>query len=183
MKDASSDFKSFRSSKNNAFPHQKTKNGFTSTRLNNRYYTTIPAAGINASISDMGQFLIAITQKVDTLFSKEAREIVFEPQVKSILKRSYYRNWGKIKSKQYAIGWRIIDYKDRKIAQHGGYVSGYQSEIAICEEEEIGIAILTNSPNSHFSEGVPTFLNLFFEYKNTLNQEKNVQEIALESKP
>jgi len=170
MNDASIDFESFENNKNKAFPHQKTEKGFTSTRLNNRYYITAPAAGVNASISDMGQFLIAISGKDDNLFSKSAREIVFKPQVETPLKRTYYRHWDKIDSKQYAIGWRIISYKGHTLAHHGGYVSGYQSEIAVCEDEELGIAILTNSPNSNFTSIVPTFLNLFFEFKNKPEQ-------------
>jgi beta-lactamase class C len=181
MKNASTDFKSFRTSNNKAFPHAKTKSGFKSTRLNNRYYSTIPAAGINASISDMGNFLVAITQKEDTLFSKKEREIVFTPVVNSVLKRSYYRHWGKIKSKQYALGWRIVDYKGYQIAQHGGYISGYQSEIAICEQEEIGIAVLTNSPNSNFSMIVPGFLNLYFDHKNKLKMENIVSDTVSET--
>ncbi len=168
MKNASSDFESFQNNENKAFPHVKNNKGFASVPLNDRYYVTVPAAGINASISDMGQFLIAISGKDDDLFSRNAREIVFAPQVETALKRSYYLNWDKIDSKHYAIGWRIINYKDRKIAHHGGYVSGYQAEIAICEAEEVGIAILTNSPNSFFSEGIPTFFNLFIKHKNQI---------------
>lgn len=183
MKNASTDFESFQKNENKAFPHQKAENGFNAVRLNDRYYTTAPAAGVNASISDMGKFLIAISQKDDHLFSKKAREIVFTPQVESLLKRSYYRNWGAIGPKHYAIGWRIINYENHTIAHHSGYVAGYQSEIAVCEEEEIGIAILTNSPNSNFSEGVPAFLKLFFVYKNKLKQQNNNTENAPVSKP
>ncbi len=171
MKNASADFESFEKNENKAFPHQKTEKGYSAIRLNNRYYITAPAAGINASISDMGQFLIAVSAKDDNLLSNGAREIIFTPQIETPLRRTYYRNWDKIESKQYAIGWRIVNYKNHKVANHGGYVSGYQSEIAVCEEEELGIAILTNSPNSYFSEGVPAFLSLFFDYKNKLKQE------------
>ncbi len=165
MKNASTDFESFQNNENKAFPHVKNDNGFVPARLNDRYYVTVPAAGINASISDMGQFLIAISSKDDDLFSNQSREVVFTPQIETVLKRTYYRNWDKIDSKHYAIGWRIINYKDHKIAQHSGYVLGYQAEIAICEEEEVGIAVLSNSPNSYFSESVPKFFNLFFEHK------------------
>jgi beta-lactamase class C len=172
MKNATTDFESFQNNENKAFPHQKSENGYFPIKLNNRYYVTAPAAGVNASIADLGQFLIAISGKEDNLFSNEARKIVFTPQIESHLKTSYYKNWDKIESKHYAIGWRIIDYKDHTIAHHGGYVLGYQSEIAVCEEEEVGIAILTNSPNSFFSLDVPTFFNLFFEHKNKLAQEK-----------
>ena len=182
MKNASTDFESFQKNENKACPHQKTANGFASVGLNDRYYSTAPAAGVNASISDMGRFLVAVSQKDSTLFSKEARKIVFKPQVESLLKRSYYHNWGQIGPKYYAIGWRIINYKDHTIAHHSGYVAGYQSEIAVCEEEEIGIAVLSNSPNSYFSETVPTFLKLFFEFKNKQKQERMAEQSAQISK-
>jgi beta-lactamase class C len=181
MKNASIDFESFQNNKNKAYPHQKNEKGFSPIKLNDRYYITAPAAGVNASISDLGQFLIAVSAKDDDLFSKEVREIVFAPQVESPLQRSYYRNWDKIESKQYAIGWRIVNYKNHTIAQHGGYVSGYQSEIAVCEEDEIGIAVLTNSPNSYFSGTVPAFFNLFFEFKNKQAIEKTISEKIPES--
>jgi beta-lactamase class C len=183
MTNASADFESFERNENKAFPHQKTEKGYSAVRLNDRYYSTAPAAGINASISDMGQFLIAVSTKDDNLLSEKARKIIFTPQVETPLRRTYYRNWDNIDSKQYAIGWRIVNYKDHIVANHGGYVSGYQSEIAICEEEELGIVILTNSPNSYFSEGVPTFLNLFFDFKNKLKLENNTSEKNQVSNP
>ncbi|HRX10460.1 MAG TPA: serine hydrolase domain-containing protein [Draconibacterium sp.] len=183
MKNASSDFESFQHNENKAFPHQKTESGFAVMNLNDRYYITVPAAGINASISDLAQFLIAISNKNDDLFSNEARKIVFTPQIETPLKRTYYKNWDKIDSKQYGIGWRIIKYKNHTIVNHGGYVSGYQSEIAVCEEDEIGIAVLTNSPNSYFSMAVPTFFNLYFEFKNKQKSENTAVEHSPLSKP
>ncbi len=183
MKNASSDFESFQRNENKAFPHQKTESGFAALNLNDRYYITTPAAGINASISDLAHFLIAISDKNDDHFSNEARKIVFTPQIETPLKRTYYKNWDKIDSKQYGIGWRIIKYKNHTIVNHGGYVSGYQSEIAVCEEDEIGIAVLTNSPNSYFSMAVPTFFNLYFEFKNTQKSENTVLEHSPLSKP
>ena len=166
MEDASIDFKSFNQNENKAYPHQAGENGFMPANLSKRYYVTAPAAGVSASISDMGKFLIAILEKGDRLFPQKAREVVFTPQVETPLKRSYYKDWDNIESKHYAIGWRIINYKNRKIAHHGGYISGYQSEIAICEDEDIGIAVLTNSPNNFFGENVHSFFKLFIEYKN-----------------
>lgn len=183
MKDASVDFESFKNNDNKAFPHQKTDNGFAALKLNDRYYITAPAAGVNASISDLAHFLIAISKKDDELFSNEARKIVFSPQIETPLKRSYYTHWDKIDSKHYGIGWRIIKYKDHTIANHGGYVSGYQSEIAVCEDEEIGIAVLTNSPNSNFSMLVPTFFNLIFDFKTKQEAENIVSEHSSLSKP
>ncbi|MCA1760695.1 MAG: beta-lactamase family protein, partial [Bacteroidales bacterium] len=49
MNDASTGFESFRNNENKAMPHS----GATPIKMNDRYYNTAPAAGVNASISDM----------------------------------------------------------------------------------------------------------------------------------
>ncbi|NOR74923.1 MAG: serine hydrolase, partial [Draconibacterium sp.] len=136
---------------------------------NNRYYSTGPAAGINASISDMSKFLLTLLDAESSIINDAVRKLIFTPQVQSPLKRNYLQRWDRVDSKHYSIGWRIIGYKDRKIAYHGGYVQGYRAEIALCEDEEIGIAFLSNSPNSTGSKTIPTFLNLLFELKDKEN--------------
>jgi len=174
MNDASTGFKAFKENKNKAYPHvNRGHNHFSPMRLNDRYYNTTPAAGINASISDLGQFLINLTDPNSKAISENAREKVFTPQVKSLLSRAYFRSWGKgIQSKQYSIGWRIVDYKGHRVAYHGGFVSGYKAEIALCEEEEIGIALLCNSPSNETAKNIPTFLNLLFQEKERLALEE-----------
>ena len=164
MKNASLDFESFENNPNKAFPHQQTEKSFKTLKLNNRYYETAPAAGVNASISDMGQFLLAISSDDDDLFPKAARQITFTPQIESPLKRSYYRNWGALGTKYYALGWRVIQFKGHTIAHHAGYVSGYQSEIAVCPDYETGIAVLTNSPNNMFSTNIHAYLSMLTDY-------------------
>ncbi|WP_346854681.1 serine hydrolase domain-containing protein [uncultured Draconibacterium sp.] len=178
MTNASTGFEAFKNNENKAYPHyNRGHNHYSPMRLNDRYYNTTPAAGINASISDLGQLLMALTDENSKVISADARETIFTPQVKSPLKRTYFRSWGRgIQSKQYSIGWRIVDYKGRKVAYHGGYVLGYKAEIALCEEEEIGIALLTNSPNSSSAQNIPAFLNMLFQEKDKLaleNKTKN----------
>ncbi len=175
MHDASTGFEAFKNNENKAYPHyNRGNNRFSPMRLNDRYYNTTPAAGVNASIADLGQFLITLTDDKSEVLSDNARETIFTPQVKSPLKRTYFRSWGRgIQSKEYSIGWRIVDYKGRKVAYHGGYVLGYKAEIALCEEEEIGIAILCNSPNSATAKNIPTFLNMLFQEKDKLAIKSN----------
>jgi beta-lactamase class C len=165
MNDASADFQSFKNSDNIAFPHSGAHRHYRALRLNDRYYNTAPAAGVNASISDMAHFLLALLNKENSVVDNEIRETVFTPQVDSHLSRRYLTRWDKVDSKQYAIGWRIIGYKGRKVAYHGGYVQGYRAEIALCEKEDVGIVFLCNSPNSISAKSIPDFLNLFFEFK------------------
>lgn len=167
MTDASTDFLSFKNNPNKAFPHAKGASGYWPQRLNDRYYSTAPAAGINASISDMSNFLLALLKKNDPVLTEDLHRAVFTPQVVSHLSPRYLRNWNRVESKHYAIGWRIVGYKGRKVAYHGGYVNGYKAEIALCENEKTGIIFLTNSPNSLATQTVPRYLDLLFEFQDT----------------
>lgn len=165
MNDASADFESFKNNSNKAWPHWG--NGSRkSLPLNDRYYNTAPAAGVNASISDMANFLLALLNENQPLLEEEIQQTLFQPQVTSPLSRGYFKYWENVGRKKYGLGWRIVDYKDRTVAYHGGYVHGYKAEIALCKQEDIGIVYLTNSPNSVASQSVPEFLNRFFEFKN-----------------
>lgn len=165
MYNATTDYKSFESNENKAYPHYAVaKNRYRTMRLNDRYYTTAPAAGVNASISDMAHFLLALANENDNHLNKKVHQTVFSPQVNSPLSRSYFRYWDRVDSKQYGIGWRLVGYKGRQVAYHGGYVNGYKAEIAFCEDENVGIVFLTNSPSTAARKSVPEFLNLLFKF-------------------
>ncbi len=165
MYDASTDFQTFQHNKNIAYPHTAiAKNRFRALHLNDRYYSTAPAAGVNASISDMSNFLLALLNNNDHTINENVHQAVFTPQVTSPLNHRYFRFWDHVDSKQYAIGWRIVGYKGRQVAYHGGYVNGYKAEIAYCKDDDIGIVYLSNSPNAVASQTVPEFLNLLFEF-------------------
>ena len=155
--------------KNKAYPHYGSNGRFRTLRLNNRYYSTMPAAGINASISDLAHFMLTLLDTTSTLVNNNVRNLVFTPQVASPLNSSYFKNWNHVKSKQYAIGWRKVSYKNRDVAYHGGYVQGYRAEIAVCFDENVGIAFLSNSPNTMGTKTVPEFLDLLFEQKDRGN--------------
>jgi beta-lactamase class C len=165
MNDASTTFESFRDNPNKAYPHRGGNGVYRTLPLNNRYYSTAPAAGVNASISDMARFLLALLNENNPLLEEEIQHVVFQPRIVSPLSRGYFRYWDQVKSKKYALGWRVVDYKGRNIACHGGYVNGYKAEIALCKQENIGIVFLSNSPNSVASQSIPEFLNSFFRYK------------------
>jgi beta-lactamase class C len=165
MENASTGFRAFEASNNKAFPHYGSNGNYQTLKLNNRYYSTIPAAGVNASISDLAQFLMVLLNKDSEIVNNHVREIVFTPQVNSPLSRNYFRHWKNVKSKQYAIGWRTVEYGNRNVAYHGGYVQGYRAEIALCFDENVGIAFLSNSPNSIGTKSVPAFLDLIFAQK------------------
>lgn len=165
MEDASTDFLSFKNNPNKAYPHRGGNGIYRTIPLNDRYYSTAPAAGVNASINDMARFLVALLDENNTIIQPETLQSVFEPQVNSYLSRGYYKYWEQVKNKKYALGWRMVDYKERQIAYHGGYVNGYKAELAVSLHDKIGIVYLSNSPNAVASQSIPVFLNYFIDYK------------------
>jgi beta-lactamase class C len=168
MEDASTDFESFKNNPNKAIPHRGANGVYRTLPLNNRYYITAPAAGVNASIADMSQFLMALLDDENPLLDESIFGKIFEPQVVSNLSSGYFRYWDQVQTKRYALGWRMVDYKGRIIAYHGGYVHGYKAEIAISKHDNIGIVYLTNSPNVVASQSIPMFLNSLIRYKDNL---------------
>ena len=162
MEHASAGLEAFRKNSNRAMPHGRTGNSYRTLPLNDRYYNTNPAAGINASISDMGRFLTALTANDSSLLPPAVPDTVLSPQIISPLRWIYLRHWTGVESKYYGLGWRIIGYKGRQIAYHGGYLRGYRAEIAVCREEGLGIAYLSNAPGRVGSEVVPALLDMWF---------------------
>jgi len=148
---------------NLAYPHVRTRNGYVALNPHEGYYNVMPAAGVNASISDMEQWLLALLgQKPemmpDTVLSSLSTPLIYTP-----LKWRYTRYWKPFRDRYYSLGWRIYKYQGRKIVYHGGYIRGYRAEIAFCPQENVGIAFLQNSPNGLASRCVPAFFDLFLE--------------------
>ncbi len=183
MRDASANPTVFIRKKSNiAHPHYYSNGKAISLPPNTGYYNLKPAAGINASISDMSKWLMALLGNNPDVLDTSILNHITSPVIHSPLKWRYLRNWDPIESKYYSLGWRIYIYKGRKIIYHGGYVTGYRAEIAFCPEENLGIAFLQNSPNKLASKCVPQFFNLWFEFSDsTLSDTSRNHEIMLPS--
>lgn len=166
MQHASTGFKEFKSNKNKALPHRRKNGKFKVQPINDRYYNTLPAAGVNASISDMAQYLLTLLGNDSIALSRNSIELIFTPQIRSYVRWKYFRHWEDVEEVHYALGWRIVEKEDKAIAYHGGFVNGYRAEIALCQGENLGIVFLTNSPSSVASESIPLFFRVYFESLN-----------------
>jgi beta-lactamase class C len=147
---------------NMAFPHVRGSGGYFAMDPHLGYYNVLPAAGINASISDMEQWLLALLGHKPGDFPDTVRSLLEEPVIYTPLRYQYTRYWKPFRERYYSLGWRIYFYGGRKIMYHGGYIRGYRAEIAYCPEEDVGIAFLQNSPNNLASQVVPHFFDLWF---------------------
>ncbi|MCK5134319.1 MAG: beta-lactamase family protein [Bacteroidales bacterium] len=150
---------------NMAYPHMKTKDGYVPLKPHQGYYNVMPAAGVNASIADMGQWLLALLGNGPGKLPDEVCSMLATPVIYTPLKSRYTRNWKPFRERYYSLGWRIYRYQGREIVYHGGYIRGYRAEIGYCPEEKVGIAFLQNSPNGLASKSVPAFFDLFFEHE------------------
>ena len=163
MRDASTGYRGLVWNRNVAFPHDRINGEYHPRPLNTGYYNLLPAAGVNASIDDMGKWLAALLGFVPKKLDTAVINLITTPQVYTPLKRNYTRYWDPIEARYYSFGWRIFDYKGKRILYHGGYVRGYRAEIAFCPEENTGIVFLLNSPNRLASQVVPAFFNMYLE--------------------
>lgn len=157
---------------NMAYPHEKGKDAYCARRPHEGYYNVMPAAGVNASIQDMSQWLLALLGYKPGLFSEAAITGISTPEIYTPLKARYTRNWQPFKGRYYSLGWRIYYYRGRKIIYHGGYIRGYRAEIGFCPEEGLGIAFLQNSPNGLASKCVPAFFDRCFDASDPGNSEE-----------
>jgi beta-lactamase class C len=147
-----------------AFPHVRGSSGYIPLDPHQGYYNVLPAAGVNASISDLGQWLLALLGHQPAVFPDTVCRILSEPVIYTPLKSRYTRYWKPFRERYYSLGWRIYIYRGRKIVYHGGYIRGYRAEIGFCPEEDVGIAFLQNSPNNLASKSVPRFFDLYFDF-------------------
>lgn len=165
MKHASSDYLTIATDTNVAKPHiQYGALKWKPLKLNDRYYSVGPASGINASISDMTQWLMALMGNYPDLISAETLEEVFKPQIVTQIKRNYRNNWNNLGELYYGLGWRIFEYEGRTIVYHGGYVKGYRAEMAFDCKEKTGIVVLFNSPCKLSNMCIPRFFDLYYHF-------------------
>jgi len=181
MRDASIDYKSMMANENKAYPNYARFSGWASGRISSTYYNVPSAGGINASISDMANYMIALTGHRPEVISQQVLDEIFEPQTRTNIRWKYFSRWKDYKNSHYGYGWRVVQNGNDKIAYHGGYVNGYRSQLAINTDEDIGICVLSNSPSSFSSKLVPQFLKLYDEYKELIRREEDNQIEILES--
>ena len=164
MKNASTGFVAMDTSLNVAYPHRPNGPGYHRVSLESDWYTVAPAAGHNASITDMGEWLQVLMGNRPEIIADSTLETIFTPYVPVSKWENNLRSWRKgISTSWYGFGWRVMDYYDQRIVYHGGYVNSYRTEIAFDRERKIGLVILTNSPSSFMANVIPTFFDLYRE--------------------
>ncbi|MGX9417927.1 serine hydrolase domain-containing protein [Vibrio sp. WJH972] len=148
MNDASLGMEAFLSNSNHATPHVRGKKRWYSREVEEDYYRVLPAAGVNASINDMAQWLKAQLGEYPEVISPAVLETVSTPRIetKREMTRKHWRK--KLQRTDYGMGWRIFDYGGEELIYHNGWVTGFSAELAYSKKHDIGIALLINGESS-----------------------------------
>lgn len=173
MHTASSTYTAIKKNDNVALPHEYNhySNKYKVTKIHENYYNVAAAGGINASISDMGEYLKVLLGYRPDIISKESISDIFNPIICTSDKDTYVNLWDGVTDSYYAMGWRVLDYRGRRIMYHGGNVNQYKTQLLIDPDNKIGVCVLFNGPNPFNGPVIPTFLNYYDFYKEIgLNQ-------------
>lgn len=161
MDNASMSYNDIIHNANVARPHLMRHGRWWPTSIKDTYYNVAPAGGVNASISDMAHFMVAMLGEKEQVITSETLNQLFVPEVKAPSKNRNYGRSQHLSSSYYGLGWRVLHYPNDTLIYHGGYVAGYRSEIAINPKYKIAVCLLANAPGSVADKGIPTFFNLF----------------------
>lgn len=160
MNDASYGLEGIQASTRWAKPHVRAGGGWTSLMPKPTYYRLAPAAGVNASISDMAQWLVAQTgHRPDVLpapllATLQAPIVGTPPEMRN---SSWRRD--RLDAAGYGLGWRVYDYAGERVVFHGGAVQGYRGLMALIPGRDFGMVVLWNSESSLPSGMLPTILD------------------------
>ncbi|WDE03181.1 beta-lactamase family protein [Thalassomonas viridans] len=171
MKNASYGLKAFVGNENRAQPHKwnRRQEKWRPVKVNNNYYRVAPAAGINASITDMKFWLMAQLGKHQAVLNDDILDEMHGKHIKTSARQGHYRkrDWQNLGQTYYGLGWRVFDYNGREnFVHHGGWVDGTRTEMVFNEALQMGLVFLTNSETRMANKIVPTFLRLYSQMEN-----------------
>jgi beta-lactamase class C len=152
MDTASIGYEAFINNPNHAEPHARRSGRWKTVPVQRNYYRAAPAAGVNASILDMGKWVQAQLGSHPDVLSANLLGNLQKPRVKT--RRELYRKQWKtmLSSAHYGLGWRVYQLGDEQIVYHGGWVSGFRADVAFSPRHDIGIVVLLNAESSGISE-------------------------------
>lgn len=164
MTNASVGINGFLQEENTAKPHilrkrintgKKDSNGkaikkylWRTVKVSPDYYKVAPAAGINASITDLAKWLIANLGHNPKVLSPNLLVELTTPRIrtKKDIRRKFWREH--LTDAHYGYGWRIYQFDNYPIIYHSGWVAGFRADIGYSPDLDIGFAILINAESN-----------------------------------
>jgi beta-lactamase class C len=182
MMNSSASYISMISNDNIAKPHLFKRKHWSSIPISETYYDTAPAGGVNASIADMALWLKALLGNNQEIINDTTLNEIFTPQIRANSRNREFRRWKRPKGSYYALGWRVLTFKNDTIEYHGGYVNGFRSEVALDRKNKIAICVLTNSSGSLADQSIPEFFSKYSKLSDSINKWDSNNKVLLVGK-
>jgi beta-lactamase class C len=165
MSDASLGFESMVQDENYALPHVRGTKRWYSAKLKKNYYKVGPAAGVNASASDMAIWLKAQLGQYPDVLSLDTLAKQTRPYTHT-KKEMHRRVWKKhLNEAYYGLGWRVYNYADETLYYHSGWVQGYRSDVVVFPQLNVGFSLIVNAETGVINELTTEFIDRLLEYK------------------
>jgi CubicO group peptidase (beta-lactamase class C family) len=140
-----------------ATPHERIENAYRPVAWLN-IDNVGPAGSINSSVTDMAQWIrLQLARGVyngrrllDSATVKEMHtpNTVIRPSAQD------ERMWPMSNLSAYGLGWSLRDYYGRKMVSHGGAIRGMRAQVTLIPDANLGVVVLTNSPQSSFPTAI-----------------------------
>jgi beta-lactamase class C len=145
-----------------ARPHRRRGSQWKAFMPNETYYRMPPAAGVNASLRDMEQWLIAQMGGRPDVLSPDLLLKTHAPLVETPhdLRSTQWRRQ-RLLDAQYALGWRVYEYAGEPLVFHAGAVQGYRSMIGFLPNRRVGMVMLWNCESAAPAGLMPMFFDRY----------------------
>ncbi len=144
-------------SADHALPHVRRGEGWRRVEVDENYYQLPAAAGINASVLDLAEWVRAQMGRYPDVISPAQVATLTQPRV-ATPKDMGHRFWKDVlASAHYGLGWRIYRIGDEPIVLHSGWVKGYVGVISYSPRLQRGLVVLLNGETSRANEIVSAF--------------------------
>lgn len=161
MKSASYGLNGYLNSPNRALPHVRWKKSWGRADVTENYYRIAPAAGANASIADMSQFLLAQLGRRPDILPGLVLNQLHTRNTKNTPAQNHYAKQHAVYNTAYGLGWRVFDYgRHKNFVHHGGWVKGFRSEMIFNRDLQIGMVFLTNSESRLARDVIFKFMDM-----------------------
>lgn len=146
MNSSTTSITQLKSNDNLAYPHQEIEGKVVEIARRN-WDNAGPAGGVNASIHDLNKWML---MQLGASGSYNGKTIVSAKQMNEIHKPQMVSADADAMAPQgsYGFGWRITDYKGKRVLTHGGATDGFNTAMYLMPELELGIIVVGNNFNS-----------------------------------
>jgi len=143
-----------------ARPHKRVGMTWIPTTVKQPYYLLPAAGGVNASVLDMANWVIAQMGLRPDVLSPAILAEAHKPRVDTPTETArQHALRTPVKGSEYGLGFRTFNYAGHKLITHSGGVEGYLAQIAWLPENKSGIVILSNTRGTRAGKILPAWLD------------------------